>query len=189
MDSDFNVLLVCRYESLEGDSVSIGAWENMHRYANLLTLRSTDTSSQSEAESIYRKLISGREKFFGCVVCMYIHMFVCILFVAITSPASTAILEKCLPIVELALQNIFIGFSAFGCIQWQHFFGNGGSPEYWPLNFLEKIFDEIVCGQYPWGAVVSRNNSIFHNDQIRKCRYRRTKVPVQQKILHFRNTI
>ena len=83
MDSDFNVLLVCRYESLEGDSVSIGAWENMHRYANLLTLRTTtDASSQSEAESIYRKLISGREKFFGCVVCMYVYMFgVYVLFV------------------------------------------------------------------------------------------------------------
>ena len=173
--------------------MSIGAWENMHRYANLLTLRSTDTSSQSEAESIYRKLISGREKFFGCVVCMYVCVYVRVcmyyLFAITPPPSSTAILEKCLPIVELALQNIFIGFSAFGCIQWPHFFGNGGSPEYWPLNFLEKIFDEIVCGQYPWGAVVSRNNSIFHNDQIRKCRYRRTKVPAQQKILHFRNTI
>ena len=120
MDSDLNVLLVCRYESLEGDSVSIGAWENMHRYANLLTLRTTDTSSQSEAESIYRKLISGREKFFGCVICMYVCVYVrvCMYYLfAITPPSSsTAILEKCLPIVELALQNIFIGFSAFGCI-------------------------------------------------------------------------
>jgi hypothetical protein len=100
MDSDLNVLLVCRYESLEGDSVSIGAWENMHRYANLLTLRTTtDTSSQSEAESIYRKLISGREKFFGCVVCMFVYMFECVCTICLPShhpPAQQSSRNVCL---------------------------------------------------------------------------------------------
>lgn len=45
----------------------------MHRYANLLTLK-TDNNSQSEAEIIYRKVIKGREKAYGYVL-RIIHTF------------------------------------------------------------------------------------------------------------------
>ena len=55
--------------------MSIATWENMHRYANLLTLK-MDKNSHSEAEIIYRKIISGREKIYGCGPSSIIHTYI-----------------------------------------------------------------------------------------------------------------